>query len=297
MLRPLTALFLLTLFISCQTSQTEPEQATEQAPVSVDDSLFITNATFVTRQFNLPVQKITKYELPDRFDTIIAKAVIHLPDVKESYYSLYADKGTKYSLKLDNHTKVWLNSGTEYIFRPDIGKYSELSGEGYFEIAENATIINVNFKVKITADAGTRINIHSYIDSAREQMLTATLLQGRAILTASKLNITMRIAGTQKVIHLANQKLTERKCDTSDVLAWTKNVFNYSNIDSYSLLQRISRWYGNDLIYPDSIPVRYGAFKGSYKEPLTSIISKINQQYTGIHCAIEDQRIIVSGKK
>ena len=297
MLKPLSSIFLLTLLMACQSESNEstqlPEQETKQPAVIRDDSIYQSAATFTTRQFSLPFQMILKYKPAAEITTISPHREFHRPGIKEAFYSLVTDNGTKYKLNLANNTNVCMNSGSVLLFHPDNGTYCEFKGEGYFEIGEQTAVIKLGYKTQITARPGTRIHIQYCGDSAKRQHLTATLLKGKATINAGKQTATLNKPGMQKLLTPSRQQMAGKSCDTADVLSWTRNDFNYKHIDSYSLLQRIADWYGKKLVFPQNLPVEYNRFTGDYKEPLASIINKVNHQYTGITSVVQEDSIIV----
>ena len=103
------------------------------------------------------------------------------------YNTITTPRGGQYQLELADGTDVWLNSASSLTF-PTVfrGKERriELKGEGYFEVAKNASmpfhvaISNIDVKV-----LGTHFNIMGYND---EENIDTTLLEGRVDVTANK---------------------------------------------------------------------------------------------------------------
>ncbi|MEP7374705.1 MAG: DUF4974 domain-containing protein [Chitinophagaceae bacterium] len=290
-------LFLFGLLISCKNEEGTGNQGHDQVVADTAlppaaDSLYQSSLKFVAPDFVIPIMKAARKKQADTANDIYSKASYHMPGFKENFSSLVAENGTIYSLALYNKTKVMLNSSSQLVFRPGIGNYLLLFGEGYFEIAEDATIIEVNYEAKIKASAGSVIAITAYDKSTGH----VALIKGNITVTIDKTSKRLNTPGYELVFNYEAKKITQRSCHTDDMLAWKNNQFKYTHIDYKALLNRICRWYDKELIFPDSVPNHYGMFEGNYKEPLITIIDRINNAYPKIHCTIEDDKIIVTKK-
>lgn len=297
--KPVLLLMILciSVFIRCKGPAEKKEKQTATSGTvykDAGDSIYKTAVEFVTPEYNLPLEKISKYK-PDSAGKIISKVANHRPGKKYLLSELRADKAVIYKLQLFNGTNVLLNSGSNLVFHPFYGDYAELNGEAYFDIKEKSTVIKVNHKVTVTTNAGTRLNITAYKDSTKDLLVTTTLLSGNAQISGGKRNVYLNKAGSKVIIDIGNNTVMNGSSDTTVVLAWTKNVFNYSQIDNFTLLQRVCRWYDLKLDCPPLGP-GYMAFEGDFKEPVQKIITKINSSSPAIQCRIEEKKLIVSKK-
>jgi len=268
-----------------------------QAFVDKGDSIYKGAASFIAYEFDFPIEKTAKYKKDDTSKIIKNKVAHHRHGYEQKFAELMAGNGVKYSFSLPNKTNISLNSGSNLVFHPSIGNYFELrKGEGYFEIEEDSTKLIVNNKITVTADKGTSLNITAYTGYSKQQMVSVSLRKGNVYLTNGRYHTTLNRAGTRAIFDLTNKTLTKGKCDIKDVLSWTRNDFSYNDIDYYTLLQRICRWYDLELEYPDDLPPDYWVFGGEFKEPVQQIIDRLNFSAKDIQCRIEGKKLIVSKK-
>jgi hypothetical protein len=287
----------LSLFTCC-TDYSEKSERMQPDVVYIDkgDSIYKVTASFIARNLNFTVEKTSKYMDNDSSRILRSELVAYRPEYnKQAFYRLTAERGVKYIFHLDNGTKVFLNSGSSLIFHPSIGKYIELNGEGYFEIEEDSTKIIFNDKIRFIADKGTSINVTAYNDYNKKQIVTVALLEGKAYLTDGKFHAKLNKVGIQAIFDLTNKTLTKGNFDTEDVVSWTKNEFSSYDIDYYTLLQRICRWYDLELDCPAIEPANM-VFTGDFKETVQQIIERVNLGFTEMQCRIEGKKLIVSKK-
>lgn len=298
MTNPLHYLFLCALFASCTNlanektgtpTSEEKSYAAIEAPES--DSFYITRPQFTAPGISIPIVRISKAKPTDSSTVITSSGSYHLPRNKANFYSLDAAKGNQYELLLNKHKKILLNSASMLVFHPTIPDYMLLSGEGYFELGTAATI-EVNYQTKIKASAGTILNIKAYDHS----ICDIVLLKGNLSTTSNHKTKYMNTPAYELTINTTNKTITQQPCDTNDVLAWTKNNFNYRTITYKELLTRIANWYNKELIYPDSVVNKLGSFDGEYTESIPAIIDRVNRMYSGIDCRVEQNKLIVASK-
>jgi hypothetical protein len=285
------------LTVTCCAGNPEKNQPTKEVVVYNDkgDSIYKSTARFISHDLEFQVQKTSKYWTEDTVRVIRNKVANHRPGFKQNFNEIFADRGVKYSFPLFNTTNILLNSCSNLVFHPAIGKYLELNnGEGYFEINEGSTEIRVNDQIKVIGQHGSKLNITAYIDSGRKNMIAIALLTGRAFITAGKLKTTLNKSGRKAVFNPANKTLIQVKCELDDELAWTKDEFSYDDIELHDLFQRICRWYDLELEYPSNLPSDHWAFGGEFKESAQVIVERLNNTAMDFHCRIERRKLIVS---
>lgn len=90
--------------------------------------------------------------------------------------------GSRSTIVFPDGSKVWLNSGTKVLYRPDFGKKNRelyLEGEAYFSVTSNVKMpFRVNTRdISITA-LGTAFNVKAYND---ENIVETTLEKGEVV--------------------------------------------------------------------------------------------------------------------
>ena len=200
--------------------------------------------------------------------------------------------GGQYQVNLSDGTKGWLNSGSSLRY-PLKFKGNErrvlLVGEGYFEVAHNK---QMPFKVvsgKQTVEVlGTHFNIMAYTD---EKIIKTSLLQG-------SVNVSYSGAATQLIPGQQSQLVSEKirvidDADMEEVIAWKNGYFKF-NEGLVSIMNKISRWYGVEVIYktkPDPSLTYSGKISRSRN---ISAILKIIEFDGDVHFKIDGKRVYVT---
>lgn len=204
------------------------------------------------------------------------------------YNTLSTPRGGQYHVTLPDGTKVWLNAASSLRFPTQFSgsnRQVRLSGEAYFEVAENKLkpfIVSVNdSEVEVL---GTHFNILSYED----EVLTTTLLEG---------SVKFKHAGAERIIRPGqaaqlHKNIVVEDVNTADAVAWKNGVTAFVNADIYAIMRQISRWYDLDIIYRGKMPDR----KFTGKIPRSARLSKVLKvlELSDIDFRTEDKRIIVT---
>lgn len=202
-------------------------------------------------------------------------------------------RGGIYAIVLPDGTKVWLNAASALKF-PTFFSGSDrtvaLTGEAYFEVAQNA---EQPFRVicgKETIEVlGTHFNISNYSD---ETTITTTLLEGSIRVKAGQQSQVLQ-PGQQSVINTAddvnNQKLTA--ANTDEVMAWKNGMFYFNNADISTIMRQVARWYDVEVEFQGPLPA--DEFKGKISRDVNA--SQVLQilALSGINFKIEGRKIIL----
>jgi ferric-dicitrate binding protein FerR (iron transport regulator) len=183
------------------------------------------------------------------------------------FNTMSTPRGRQFRLMLPDGTRVWLNSASSLRY-PTVfaGKERqvEVTGEAYFEVAENA---QMPFRVKVVGRAaievlGTQFNVNAY---GNIQMLRTTLLEGSVrvqdISEEAGKGVVLK-PGQQAVISTAHAANTAGRqnimvadhVDTDKVLAWKKGLFNFDGMSLQEAMQQLERWYDIEVVYENGIP-------------------------------------------
>jgi ferric-dicitrate binding protein FerR (iron transport regulator) len=174
------------------------------------------------------------------------------------YNTITTPKGGQYELVLADGSRVWLNSASSLRFPTAFmgaGREVELKGEGYFEIEKDKSrpfTVTVNdMKVQVL---GTRFNTMAYPD---EKTINTTLLDGSVVVTEGKLEKKLE-PGQQAAFDSAGGRLSVRKADVQQVIAWKTGLFEFDNTDLAAVMRQLARWYDIEVVYkvaPDKTPL------------------------------------------
>ncbi|MGZ3888488.1 MAG: FecR family protein, partial [Flavisolibacter sp.] len=154
---------------------------------------------------------------------------------------LTTPKGGIYKLILPDGTRVWLNAASSLrypIAFSGSSRQVRLSGEGYFEIAHNASqpfLVQVEgMEIK---DIGTTFDIKSYKD---EDMIRATVLQGS--IRVSKGN-SSKILRPGEEAQVDGEKIEVVPADTEEAIGWKQGQFVFHKTPMGMVMRELERWY------------------------------------------------------
>ncbi len=208
------------------------------------------------------------------------------------YNTLRTPRGGKYQITLPDGTKVWLNAASSLRFPtafPGRKRLVAVTGEAYFEVAENAEkpfVVSVNgMKVKVL---GTHFNIKAYDD---EPVIKTTLLEGAVMI--EKGTETLRLSpGQQVTLNKKGRMLLIKDADISKAIAWKDNLFWFKNNTIQEVMRQIARWYDADVVIKGNIPQH---FTGSISQNVdVHRVFSILQETGNIHFEVKGHQIIVT---
>lgn len=241
----------------------------------------------ITKQGNMTVIKLNDGEITYSPETR------NLKPETVAYNTITTPRGGQYQLVLADGSKVWLNAASSLTYPTAFaGKERKvtLTGEGYFEVAHDAT---KPFKVDVAGKEevevlGTHFNVNAYGD---ESFIKTTLLQGSVKVNAHGQSAMLK-PGEQAQLETRNAKLgTTDNVDLDQVVAWKDGYFSFQNANLEEVLRQISRWYDVEVFYEGDIPKR--TFAGAMQRSLSlSQVLKLLVQ-NKINFEVEGKKIIV----
>lgn len=236
----------------------------------------------ITQQAGINIHKTSDgqlvYEVQDQQD---------LPG-NTGYNTISTPVGGQYQVKLPDGSKVWLNASSTLKFPVVFAKDERvitLSGEGYFEISKRSIPFIVKTSEQEVEVLGTHFNVMAYPD---ENTVNTTLLEG---------SVKISHAGSSKLIIPGQQARVKDKivvvaADTEEAVAWKNGDFKFVNENIQSIMRKISRWYGVDVVYRGN--VQHKAFGGTISRlNKASEVLKMLELTGSVHFKIEEGRIIV----
>jgi transmembrane sensor len=201
-------------------------------------------------------------------------------------------RGGQYTITLPDGTSVWLNSQSSLTF-PVTFKGAErkvsLTGEAYFEVAKNKQMPFIvhtgNADVKVL---GTHFNVKAYLE---ENAVKTTLLEGSVSFSNSSSSVLLT-PGEQGLAEVAGGKITQKKVNINQVMAWKSGYFIFREDDIHDIMKQISRWYDVDVEYRGNLSnIKFGGTYSKNKD-ITELLKGL--ELTGlVHFKIEGRRVIV----
>lgn len=178
--------------------------------------------------------------------------------------TLATPAGGQFQLKLPDGTRVWLNASSSITY-PTAFTGNErrvmISGEGYFEVAKDAS---KPFKVSIQKGndkqptevevLGTHFNINAYDDEA---LVKTSLLEGKIKIVSDYYNgkqSAILKPGQQAQIEVEGKLKVKENASMEEVIAWKNGDFLFQSADIGTLMRQVARWYDIEVRYPNGMP-------------------------------------------
>jgi ferric-dicitrate binding protein FerR (iron transport regulator) len=212
--------------------------------------------------------------------------------------SLTTPYGGEYKVTLADGSKVWLNAGSSLKY-PTAFKGSdrvvEITGEGYFEVAEDKTkpfhVLAHGTEVKVL---GTKFNVKAY---ESDKQVTTTLVSGSvAIQHGSTL---LNIKPNQQAIVVGDSIKIKNKSkdEMSQVLAWKNGLINLEGESVTSILQQIERWYNVETQIEAGTPETTSILTGTIEKttPLPKVLELLNTNLS-IRFTLQDHTVVAKEK-
>jgi ferric-dicitrate binding protein FerR (iron transport regulator) len=220
-----------------------------------------------------------------------------LPD-KVFYNTISTPRGGQYQVVLADGSKVWLNAASSLRFPTSFAakeREVELTGEGYFEVAHDAT---KPFKVSVNGIEvrvfGTHFNINAYNDEAT---IKTTLLEGSVKVgkgSASKVIRPGEQAQIENDGNALNPKIMVQAVDVDAAVAWKNGRFIFHGNNIQSVMRQLARWYDIDVNYQGNVTDEefVGVINRSRYENISEILDMLEKTRT-VSFAISGRNVTV----
>lgn len=207
------------------------------------------------------------------------------------FHTLTTSVGGQYSIQLSDGSRVWLNAASSFRYPTQFTgaeRVVELSGEGYFEVAKDASR---PFKVKMADNTfvtvlGTHFNISDYKNEVSRDI---TLLEGSVAVSKDDQK---RIIKPGEQLQIQRDEIHVVKgIDIEVVTGWKDGQFIFKDADIKKIMQQVMRWYDVQVIYQDNVAHLFNA-SISRKEDLSKLLRLL--ELTGkIHFKVQNKTIYV----
>ncbi|MBO9728788.1 MAG: DUF4974 domain-containing protein [Chitinophaga sp.] len=212
------------------------------------------------------------------------------------FNTLSTPRGGEYQLVLPDGTKVWLNAASSLRFPTKFVEKDRtvyLSGEAYFEVAENAAHpfqVQVNNGPKV-AVLGTAFNIMAYDD---ELAVNTTLVTGKIKVATPTGNSVVLAPSQQATLPKGSQQLTVGEADVDKTIAWKSGMFEFDDDDITTVMRQLARWYDVKVKFNGPVPDKH--YTGSIRKQSTLSQALHILKTAGIQYTIAGKEIIVEVK-
>jgi transmembrane sensor len=215
--------------------------------------------------------------------------------------TLATPAGGQFQLKLPDGTRVWLNASSSITY-PTAFTGNErrvmLSGEGYFEVAKDAS---KPFKVSIQKGnnkqptevevLGTHFNINAYNDEA---LVKTSLLEGKVKIVSHYYDgkqLAILKPGQQAQVEVEGKMKVKENAGMEEVVAWKNGEFLFQSADMGTLMRQVARWYDIEVSYPNGMPEDKFSGKIGRNVNLSQLLEIL--KYSEVKFELRDRTLIV----
>lgn len=215
--------------------------------------------------------------------------------------TLATPAGGQFQLKLPDGTRVWLNASSSITY-PTAFTGNErrvmISGEGYFEVAKDAS---KPFKVSIQKGnnnqptevevLGTHFNINAYDDEA---LVKTSLLEGKVKIVSDYFNgkqSAILKPGQQAQVEVEGKMKVKENTSMEEVVAWKNGEFLFQSADIGTLMRQVARWYDIEVKYPNGMPKDKFSGKIGRNVNLSQLMEIL--KYSEVKFELKDRTLIV----
>jgi transmembrane sensor len=204
----------------------------------------------VARQGNVKLIKLANGQIA--YELMNGQTVTEL-----QYNTLINPKGSKViNMALADGSRVWLNAGSSITYPVAfVGneRKVELKGEGYFEVAKDASKkFAVEANGATTEVLGTHFNIMAY---ENESKVKVTLLEGVVeVYGLAYKGKTLLRPGQQAALTETYPGIELTRPGLEQVMAWKEGVFTFNDLSFEEVMRKIERWYDVSVVYTNEVP-------------------------------------------
>jgi len=190
---------------------------------------------------------------------------ISKPQNEVEWNTITTPKGGMFNVVLPDGSHVFLNASSSISFPSNFAQYErqiKLTGEAYFEVERHSDIMgnnNVPFIVNVGSQRvevlGTKFNVAAYNEIPS---IVTTLLSGAVKVTMGRSKEQSKYAvvlkpGEQSAADKNSHKITVRKADIEESMAWKDGYFLFNNEPLKQIMEKITRWYNVEVSYEGNV--------------------------------------------
>lgn len=206
---------------------------------------------------------------------------------------LVIPRGGEFNLTLSDGTRVWLNAETELRYPVQFNgkeRVVYLKGEAYFEVSKNKEkpfLVQVDdMSVKVY---GTAFNVNTY------NKIETVLVTGSVSMNQGGKEVLLK-PNQKGVFDQVSGKITVADVDVLAYVSWKNGDFIFRNESLNSIMDKLSRWYGLEVLYQDAglQEVRLSGNLKRYKDVRELFVSF--EKISDARFKVQGNKVIVSSK-
>lgn len=196
--------------------------------------------------------------------------------------------GDQRAIKLPDGSTVWLNAESSLKYPTTFSgkeRVVELTGEGYFEVAQNSNMpFRVLFRDAEVKVLGTHFNIMAYDD---EPVSQTTLIDGSVSIESGSQRVTLHPGEQGEIPYPSPGGSGPIRVipgiDPTVIGAWRDGTLEFKNVDLHSVMRTLGRCYNVDIQFGQNLPSTTVSANYSRSEGLDAILKNLEYLYLHLH--------------
>lgn len=168
---------------------------------------------------------------------------------------LIIPRGGQFQLTLSDGTKVWLNSESSLTYPAEFKgdtRLVELSGEAFFEVAENKDQpFQVHTGGQVIQVLGTSFNVYSY---SEETQVQTTLVEGSVqVYLETDTSSSETLKPNQQSVWVKGEPIISiQQVEVEEFISWKNGWFFFNDKPLEKIMVDVSRWYDVEVEFEDA---------------------------------------------
>lgn len=206
---------------------------------------------------------------------------VNIPSEKKEKVELnklIVPAGKRSSLTLVDGTKIWVNSNTTIIYPSSFSKNKReiyINGEAYLEVAHNFQkpfyVKTEQIDVKVL---GTSFNICAYQEDQNQQVV---LVNGKVEVNTIDKKKEMLTPGKLFEYDKQNGEASVTTVNTNNFTSWKNGYYQFSNQPLSILFKRLSRYYGQPIVWDKKVGALICSGKLDLTENLEDVLNGLKE--------------------
>jgi hypothetical protein len=218
------------------------------------------------------------------------------------FNTLIVPYGRRANIELSDGSKIWLNSGSKFIFPATFEEDKRevyLEGEGIFEVNRDKNrpffVKAYNHEIEVL---GTVFNVSNYTDEntistvLKSGSVQINLKNGSFFNSKESIKIT---PGTLAVYNKSDMEVITKKVEIEKYFSWRDGIYIFKNAPMQSIMKKISRYYNIDIIINDAYLANQ-TFSGylDVKDTVENVLKTIKETTEFEYHITENNKLIIN---
>jgi len=212
-------------------------------------------------------------------------------------------KGQKYTLFLEDGTRVKLNSESQLQFESkfsDSARVVYLTGEAYFEVQEDPQRPFTVYSGDIATTAlGTSFNVHAH---AKEEQVKISLVSGKVRVDKTSASGPFNqpelilTPGLQAIYSSNENSLVKQPFEPQKHLAWKDGILYFEDASWSRIVKQLESWYGVEIIVENAYKSARKPYTGTFADQSLENVLESLSFTKGFNFRIDAPKVYVEFK-